>query len=192
MRSSQPYPSSAGLAPADTGDPSEQQTEAHAIDPALERDLDGLAAISLDELRLRWRRIYRRQAPAHLGRGLLHRILAYKLQAQAYGDLDVGTARLLDRIVRQHEAGEKVLVPPVASERQGRLKLGTELVREHGGELHKVTVVEGGYRWREGTFKSLSEVARAITGTNWNGPRFFGLRERAKGARVRQSVGDEA
>ena len=57
------------------------------------------------------------------------------------------------------------------------LKPGTILAREHGGVLHRVIVKEGGFSWNDTSYKSLSEVARAITGTNWNGPRFFGLRE---------------
>jgi Protein of unknown function (DUF2924) len=59
-----------------------------------------------------------------------------------------------------------------------RLKAGTVLVREYQGERHTVTVVPGGYVWRETTYKSLSTIARTITGTAWNGPRFFGLRVR--------------
>jgi Protein of unknown function (DUF2924) len=54
------------------------------------------------------------------------------------------------------------------------------LVREHQGERHTVTVVPGGYVWRENTYASLSNIARAITGTAWNGPRFFGLRSRGE------------
>jgi hypothetical protein len=58
------------------------------------------------------------------------------------------------------------------------LKPGALLVREHAGVQHRVTVVEAGFAWNGATYKSLSEIARAITGTNWNGPRFFGLRDR--------------
>jgi hypothetical protein len=71
-------------------------------------------------------------------------------------------------------------IPPVPEKRS--LKPGTILVREHEGVLHQVAAVNGGFAWNETTYRSLSEVARAITGTNWNGPRFFGLREKAKPA----------
>jgi hypothetical protein len=60
------------------------------------------------------------------------------------------------------------------------LKLGTQLAREYGGVLHRVMVMEGGYAWAGRTFTSLSAVAKAITGTNWNGHRFFGLQDKAK------------
>jgi Protein of unknown function (DUF2924) len=62
------------------------------------------------------------------------------------------------------------------ADRPRRLKTGTVLVREYQGERHTVTVVANGFVWREATYASLSAIARAITGTNWNGPRFFGLR----------------
>jgi hypothetical protein len=86
---------------------------------------------------------------------------------------------------RRREAGEKrnpkapPPVPPVSLDQ--RLKPGTLLIREFGGEMHRVTVVAGGFSWKGLTYTSLSEVARAITGTRWNGPRFFGLRGKAAG-----------
>ena len=86
-------------------------------------------------------------------------------QEQALGGLDAGTGKLVDGFAR----GERP-----AAER--RLKHGTVLVREYQGERHTVTVIPGGYVWRETTYASLSTIARAITGTAWNGPRFFGLR----------------
>jgi len=63
-----------------------------------------------------------------------------------------------------------------------RLNPGALLIREFGGEMHRVTVVAGGFSWKGATYTSLSEVARTITGTRWNGPRFFGLRDRTGGA----------
>jgi Protein of unknown function (DUF2924) len=74
-------------------------------------------------------------------------------------------------------------IPPLPERRS--LKPGTELVREHAGALHRVVVLADGFAWNGARYRSLSEVARAITGTNWNGPRFFGLRDKAKPARPR-------
>jgi hypothetical protein len=145
-----------------------------------------LATLDLHGLRVRWRKLFRKEAPAHLTRALLLRILAYRIQANAFGDLDRETARFLDRIARQRRAGDKSPVLPVAETRT--LKAGAQLVREHDGVLHRVTVVEGGYAWSGTTYRSLSEVARAITGTRWNGPRFFGLRDRP----ARGKAGDRA
>jgi hypothetical protein len=101
------------------------------------------------------------------------------MQANAYGDLDRETLRFLEQVRRESErrgkgAKGKGVVPPVP-ERRGP-KPGTLLVREHEGTLHRLTVIEGGFAWNGTEYRSLSEVARAITGTRWNGPRFFGLR----------------
>ena len=101
--------------------------------------------------------------------------------------LDRETARFLDRIARdwrerQANGGSRSSKkpPPVPPVPRGRsLKPGTILAREHGGVLHRVVVAKDGFEGGGGTYRSLSEVARAITGTNWNGPRFFGLRDNA-------------
>ena len=158
-------------------------TVAPAAEPAsadpIAAEVARLGALDLHELRVRWRKLFRKEAPAHLSRSLLSRVIAYKLQAHAYGDLDRETVRFLEQIWRESErrgegAKAKIVVPPVPEPRG--LKSGTLLVREHEGTLHRVTVVGGGFRWNETQYRSLSEVARAITGTRWNGPRFFGLR----------------
>jgi hypothetical protein len=155
--------------------------------PALEAELATLPSLILDDLRVRWRRLFRSTAPEHLPKSLLLRIITYKLQANASGDLDRGTLRYLNEISRAWRKRTKAGVhpgkatPPVPAVPERRsLKPGTLLVREHEGVLHQVIVVEGGFAWGEQTYRSLSEVARAITGTNWNGPRFFGLRDTPK------------
>ena len=152
--------------------------------PDLRAEIEGLAALDLHDLRARWRQRLRSTPPATLTRPLLLRLLAYKLQARVHGDLDAATAGYLDRVARDHArrrtAGEQSApkapppVPPVIRKRG--LKPGTLLVRHHGGVQHRVVVLADGYLWDSRTFASLSEVARAITGTRWNGPRFFGLR----------------
>lgn len=144
----------------------------------LQTELNRLDSLDLHELRIRWRRLFRSPAPAHLNRPLLLRIIAYKMQANVFGDLDRETIRFLERIARQRKGGKPATrnVPPVPEKKT--LKPGTVLVREHGGILHQVIVSNTGFRWNGTHFKSLSEVARAITGTTWNGPRFFGLRDK--------------
>ena len=88
------------------------------------------------------------------------------VQEQALGGLDPDTAKLLDGLARGDKPG---------ADGPRRPKPGTVLVREYQGERHTVTVVLGGYVWREATYGSLSTIARAITGTAWSGPRFFGI-----------------
>lgn len=149
----------------------------------LEAELAELDGSDLDGLRLRWRKLFRAPAPSHLPRYLLIRIIAYRLQANVFGDLDRETARYLDRVARDWKARQAsgkqrspaAILPP-ANRRP--LKTGTLLEREHNGRMHRVVVVKDGFIWNEATYRSLSEVARAITGTKWNGPRFFGLRQR--------------
>jgi hypothetical protein len=151
------------------------------------REIELLRGLDLEELRSRWRQHLRGAPPPNLSRPLLFRLLAYRIQERVFGGLDRETARYLDQLAREaarrQAAGEKRRakavpdVPPVALDQ--RLKPGALLVREHAGEMHRVIVVAGGYRWRETTYTSLSEVARAITGTRWNGPRFFGLRDKS-------------
>ena len=154
---------------------------------ALRGEIEGLAALDLGELRSRWRQRLRSAPPATLPRALLLRLLAYRLQARLHGDLDAKSVAALDRLARDHarrrQAGETLPpkapppVPPALRER--RLKPGTMLVRHHGGEQHRVVVLPDGYLWQGCRYASLSEAARAITGTRWNGPRFFGLRDAA-------------
>ena len=140
----------------------------------LAAELDRLAAMDAASLRRRWRMLFGRAAPEQLNRALLQRALAYRIQADALGDLDRDTIRMLDRLAREERNGAVIPLPELRG-----TKPGTLLVREWEGALHRVMVLEQGFAWNGQTFDSLSKVARAITGTNWNGPRFFGLREKS-------------
>jgi hypothetical protein len=150
----------------------------------LEAELTELHGLDIDGLRLRWRKLFRASAPSHLPRYLLFRIIAYRLQANLYGDLDRETLRFLDRVAqdwkKRRENGEPRSLKAIPAPKRRGLKPGTLLAREHGGTMHRVVVVRDGYLWNEKTYRSLSEIARAITGTKWNGPRFFGLRDRSE------------
>lgn len=130
-------------------------------------EITQIRAMSIDRLRLRWRQTFGRTPPKGLTKDLLGRMIVYRIQEEAFGGLDRATAQLLDRLARDGKTGAEAV---------RRLKAGTVLIREYRGERHSVTVVPDGYVWREQTYASLSTIARAITGTSWNGPRFFGLR----------------
>ena len=177
---------SAAPPPPSPADAARLSPEPGPADQQLAADLAALPGLDLDALRVLWRKRLRGTPPA-LPRPLLMRVLAYRLQARTFGDLDPESSRALDRVAkdssRRRQAGEarSTAVPPVAAvPRPMGLKPGTVLMREHGGETHHVMVVMDGFSWRGATYASLSEIARAITGTRWNGPRFFGLREAAK------------
>jgi hypothetical protein len=144
---------------------------------AIARELAQLAQSPIAVLRARWRGEFRSEPPQAFGPDLLRRSLAYKLQETAYGKLSTATQRALDRLVAQLE---KNLSARVALPR--RIKPGSVLVRDWKGKSHRVTVLAQGFEHEGRTHESLSEIARLITGTRWNGPRFFGLRsERMEG-----------
>jgi hypothetical protein len=143
------------------------------VEVARLRDLD------VNELRGRWQAVFGRPAPAHLPRHLVFRMVAYQLQAERFGDLDAQSRRRLDQSdtpqTAERSAGR--LGRPISE-----LRPGTTFGREWNGQTQRVSVLSDGFAWNGHTYRSLSQVAFAITGTRWNGPRFFGLRDKpAKG-----------
>ena len=135
-----------------------------------------LRGLDLQGLRARWQSVFQRPAPAHLGRHLLFSIIAYQIQADRFGDLDHETKKLLDRTVAVGP-GSAMPAQLIAFDQKRRaLTPGTVLVREWNEQSQRVMVMEDGFAWNGQTYDSLSKVAFAITGTRWNGPRFFGLR----------------
>ncbi len=133
---------------------------------AIEAEAGQIRALGIEALRQRWRLLSGAPPPKGVTKDILARMIAYRILCEAFGGLDREMVKLLDRFAR----GGK---PSYLSR---RLKAGTVLVREYQGERHSVTVVPGGFLWQDSTYLSLSAIARAITGTAWNGPRFFGLR----------------
>jgi Protein of unknown function (DUF2924) len=151
------------------------------IGPApLDREkLDGeiahLRDLAVGELFNRWHAVFGRPASPHLPRHLLFRMLAYRLQAARLGDLDSDSQRLLDHSSSPEKAGQSAAgrIRQIADVRPG-----TVLGREWNGRMQRVSVLADSFAWNGKTYPSLSQVAFAITGTRWNGPRFFGLRDK--------------
>ncbi len=139
---------------------------------AVEVEIASLRTLDLDGLRARWHSLRGRPAPRHLPKHLLLRVLAYDLQAAVLGDLDAGTRQYLERIAADPKRDGTVDLPEPTLNGP---RPGTILVREWAGRLCRVSVLDEGFAWNGTTYRSLSEVARAITGTRWNGRRFFGL-----------------
>jgi hypothetical protein len=158
------------------------------IDPAvphrelLDNEIARLRDLDVGELRARWRTVFRRAAPPRLPRHLLFRILAYRLQADQLGDLDAGSRRVLARVGSGSLEGIGRLVADLNRSRT-ELRPGTLLTREWDGHLQQVMVLTDGFTWNGKAYRSLSKVAFAITGSRWNGPRFFGMRGRPSEAR---------
>ena len=137
-----------------------------------------LRGLDLKGLRARWQSVSQRPAPGHLPRHLLFAIIAYRIQADLYGDLDHETRQLLDRTGAK-ESGTAMSARLVRfDQKRSELTPGTVLVRDWDRQSQRVMVMADGFAWNGQTYDSLSKVAFAITGTNWNGPRFFGLRNK--------------
>jgi len=145
---------------------------------SVEDEIAHLRGLDLRGLRARWHGVFQRPAPDHLTRHLLFAIIAYRIQADRFGDLDHATLLMLDRTVAK-EAGT-AMSARLANFDQKRTELtpGTVLVREWDRQSQRVMVMADGFAWNGQTYDSLSKVAFAITGTKWNGPRFFGLRDK--------------
>lgn len=134
----------------------------------LERELAALETMSPAQLRLKWEAFVRRPIP-RISDGMLRMALGYEMQAKALGALSREARRVLD----DRAAGRRPSITPSP---------GTRIAREWQGTVHIVTIADdGAVLWNEKRWRSLSEVARAITGTRWSGPAFFGLKGKAKG-----------
>jgi Protein of unknown function (DUF2924) len=149
-----------------------------ATRPSLDDEIAHLRDLDLHGLRARWKTMFRQQPPPHLPRHLLFAVLAYRLQAGELGDLDPATARLLRQIATGHATRGVSRLTEEFGRRKAELKPGTILMREWNAQAYRVMVVDDGFALNGKTYDSLSKVAVAITGTNWNGPRFFGLRDK--------------
>jgi hypothetical protein len=137
-----------------------------------------LRGLDLKGLRSRWQSEFQRPPVEHLPRHLLFAVIAYRIQAIRLGDLDYMTKQVLDR-TDSMETGAATEARLVSfDQKQTELSPGTVLVREWDRQSHRVMVMADGFAWNGQTYDSLSKVAFAITGTKWNGPRFFGLRDK--------------
>jgi hypothetical protein len=142
-----------------------------AADPDVDAELGRLPKMPIADLRKRYRELFRTEPPNAFGPDLLRRSIAHRIQERAYGGLPRNTQRLLDKLVKAAAAK-----PNGRLELPRRIKPGSELVRTWNGKTYRVMVMANGFAHAGKTFSSLSEIASDITGTNWNGPRFFGLR----------------
>ena len=143
---------------------------------ALEAEIERLPDLSLLELRHRWQTLFGHPAPKSLRRNFLARAVAYQMQVEAYGGLSVATKRRLREIANAARTGD-------ASTMLGssRIKPGTQMIRQWQNTTHTVTALADGFEWNGRTYKSLSAIANAITGTNWNGFAFFGIKRAPSG-----------
>ncbi len=142
----------------------------------LEVEIAALPKMNIAQLQAKWRQALKQAPPPHVRKQLLVPLLAYKLQEQAYGGLKPEVKRRLRELAagfnrNPRKAGGKFTDSI-------RIKPGTRLIRQWEGKTHQVTVGEAGFEYNGECYKSLSVIARLITGTRWSGPLFFGLKGR--------------
>ncbi len=134
----------------------------------IESELSQLSGVSRQDLSNLWFKQFKHPPPKGVKRGLLERAASYKLQSRRHGGLNPRTLRTLFSIASGRDVKMVVSTPS--------LNTGTKLVREWHGKTHQVDVTDDGFVWNDKNYKSLSAIAKAITGTKWSGPRFFGVR----------------
>ena len=132
---------------------------------------------SIVELKQQWRALYNSKPPLRISRKLLIRAVAYRIQEQVCGGLKSSTRRLLIRIANDARSGQPLKFVPDAP-----APAGTVLMREWRGVTHEVRVLDRGVLYKRRRYRSLTEVAKVITGAHWNGPQFFGLRRKRREA----------
>lgn len=145
-------------------------THKRANTEALAAEINALGEMTYADLRFAWRRLYRVHPPKKLSRDLLELGVAWKLQERVLGGLSAATKRQLAELARSMATKSDL-----TKARKVTLKPGARIVRDWGGETHEVLVVEDGFVWQGKTWRSLSAIAREMTGTHWSGPRFFGI-----------------
>ena len=145
---------------------------------SVEAEIARLRGLNAKALRARWRSSFGQDAPPHVARHFLFAMLAYRLQADAIGDLDAETVRFLKKLDSAPSKQATVPLTKSFAQRTRELSPGTVLTREWGGQHQRVMVLDGAFVWEGRPYSSLSEIAKAITGAKWNGPRFFGLRDK--------------
>lgn len=143
---------------------------------ALEQELGRLPDLSVDELRDRWRDLYGRDPPPKIGKPIMVRAVAYGMQVRVYGGLKPETKRLLRRVAEEARLGKQIGLPTPT------LRPGTRLLRTWHGVTHEVVVLENGALYEGKTYRSLTAVAKVITGNHWSGPVFFGVIKRNRAA----------
>lgn len=140
----------------------------------LEAEIRRLPDLSLDDLRARWKRLFGNPAPQSLRRRFLARSVAYQMQVEAYGGLSASTRKRLRDIAMAVRQGSNV-----AGART--IRPGTQMLRQWKDQTHTVTALSDGFEWKGRTYKSLSAIAKEITGTSWNGYSFFGIKRAPPG-----------
>jgi hypothetical protein len=149
------------------------------VDMTVLARLNALKSMGIPDLKTEWVRLFDAPAPNNSGPYLRMR-LGHRMQELTYGGLGKPAKRMLELLVDEVEGGT-VRKSMISDPRTP--VVGTRLIREWDGVEHTITVLKQGFEWQGRQYKSLSAIARTITGTRWNGFRFFGLRSQKRGAK---------
>ena len=144
------------------------------------RQIAQIQKLPLEGLRERWTALFGTEPPAY-SRSFLARRLIHRLQEIHHGGLSHETNERIREIAAQNHLDEMAAPPRQAPNRKGTPVVGTRLIREWNGDRYEVTVVHNGFEFQGKTYRSLTAITKAITGTHWNGPAFFGLRRNGDG-----------
>jgi hypothetical protein len=168
------------------GQTSDRSNGWRSLDMTAESEIAGLADRPTHELRLAWRKLYRREPPVGLSRDLMIRALANKLQERTHGRPSLAMKRSLNTLAAEFEKSGRSFNPGAV------LKTGARLVRQWRGHVHAVLVLEDGFEYEGQRYRSLTMIAARITGAHWSGPRFFGVTKRtSRSMSIAAGSGDE-
>ncbi len=142
-------------------------------------DLPTLSRVALRDL---WKQLFDASPPPKLRRNLMIPILAYRLQEQAFGSLSAGSGSRLRHLSRAFERDSDSTIPSAL-----QIRPGTRLVRQWRDQVHLVNVEANGYEYQGARYRSLSEIARLITGTRWSGPLFFGIKNEQGSSKLKEA-----
>jgi len=142
-------------------------------------DLEAIANLEVGQLRLRWAELFGSEPAPRISRDVLIRGVAFRIQEDTNERLCQARRRQLKRLAEELRAGGSI-----ASLENKSFKTGTKLIREWKGRVHEVLITDAGYVWGGKHYRSLTQIARLITGTGWSGPRFFGLEIESRSAAI--------
>lgn len=163
---------------------SESNSQRHdGNETSLSSDLGAITTMTYAELHLAWRRYYRTVPAKKMSRDILELGIAWKIQESKFGGLSAAVKRQIADLARTMEAKSDLAKPRVVTP-----KPGARLLRAWNGATHEVLAVEDGFLWAGKTWRSLSVIAREITGTRWSGPRFFGLNVATESSALQRTV----
>jgi S-adenosylhomocysteine hydrolase len=130
---------------------------------------------SRDELILMWQKLFRSDPPATLNKSYMIKHLTWQEQAQKHGGLSATSQKCLEKLVKKYKETKDIKSADIKTSQPFSIQAGTKLIREFKSQKHEVTALEKGFSYNDKNYKSLSAIANEITGTRWNGKKFFGV-----------------